>query len=97
MWLALLAPIDSAPLRLGDHETIAQEAQWFSKVRIAQYRNRSVQFRYFLMRFLSDHGRSGNLFVGSASSTTHFAQVCAQRAWRAILVLNHPLSLSNRR
>ena len=34
-------------------------------------------------------------FVGSAISTTHFAQVCAQRAWRGIL--NLPFSSENRR
>ena len=40
------------------------------------------------MCFLSSHGRSGNLFVGNAISTTHFAQVCAQRVWRNIFVLS---------
>ena len=47
-----------------------------------------IQFLYFFMYFLSDHGRSANLFVGSAISITHFAQVCAQRAWTDILVLD---------
>ena len=46
------------------------------------------QFLDFFMYFLSNHGRSGNLFVGNAISTTHFAQVCALRVWRDIFVLS---------
>ena len=58
----------------------------------------NIQFLYFLMHFLSNHERSGDLFVGSAISITHFAQVCAQRAWRGILVLDHPpIASENRR
>ena len=41
------------------------------------------------MCFLSNYGRSGNLFVGSAISITHFAQFCAQRAWRGISAVDH--------
>ena len=54
-----------------------------------------IQFLYVFMRFLSDHRRSGNLFVGSAISITHFAQVCALRAWRGISVLDHPFGSEN--
>ena len=54
-----------------------------------------LQFLYFFMCFLSNHGRSVNLFVGSAISITHFAQVCAQRALRDILVLEHPFGSEN--
>ena len=54
-----------------------------------------IQFLYFFMCFLSNHGRSVNLFVGSAISITHFAQVCAQRALRDILVLDHPFGSEN--
>ena len=96
MWLTLLSPtLDCALLRLGGHELILQEAEWLWNVRTRM--NDEIQFLYFFMCFLSNHGRSGNLFVGSAISTTHFAQVCAQRAWRGILVLNHPFSSENRR
>ena len=47
------------------------------------------------MCFLSNHGRSVNVFVGSAISTAHFAQVCAQRVLRDILVLDHPFGSEN--
>ena len=57
--------------------------------------NDKDQFLYFFMHFLSDHGTSGNLFVGSATSIAHFAQVCVQRAWRDILVLDHPFGSEN--
>ena len=50
---------------------------------------------YFVVHFLSDDGRSDNLFVGSAISITHFAQVCAQRACGGILVLDHPFGWEN--
>jgi len=93
MWLTLLGPIDRAPLRLGSHEPIVQEAEWLWEVRTCM--NDKIQFLYIFMRFLSNHGRSGNLFVGSAISITHFAQVCAQRAWRVILVLDHPFGSEN--
>ena len=57
--------------------------------------NHNARFLYIFMCFLSNHGRSGNLFVGSAISITHFAQVCAQRACRGILVLDHPCGSEN--
>ena len=96
MWLTLLAPtVDCAPLRLGGHELILQEAERLWEVRTRL--NDEIQFLYFFMCFLSDHGRSGSLFVGSAISTTHFALVCAQRAWRGILGLNQPFGSENQR
>lgn len=92
MWLTLLGP--TVDWRLGRHELILQEAERFWEVRI--HMKDEIQFLHFFMRFLSNRGRSGDLFVGSAISTAHFAQVCAQRAWRDILVLSHPLSSENR-
>jgi hypothetical protein len=93
MWLTLLGPVDRAPLCLGGHELIVKEAEWLWEVRTCM--NDKIQFLYFFMCFLSNHERSGNLFVGSAISITHFAQVCAQRAWRGILVLDHPFGSEN--
>ena len=54
--------------------------------------NDKFQFRYLFMSFLSNHERSGNLFVGNAISIAHFAQVCAQRVWRGILPADHQFS-----
>ena len=71
-----------------------QEAEWLWQIR--KRMEDEIGFLDFLMRFLSNHGRAGNLFVGSAISTTHFAHVCAQRAWRGILGVNHSSS-ENRR
>ena len=91
MWLTLLGPcVYCAPLRLEGQVLILQEAQWLWRVRARM--EDEIGFRYFLMRFLSNHGRAGNIFVGSAISTTHFAQVCAQRARRDILGLNYSSS-----
>ena len=67
---------------------ILQEAGRFREFR--KHVKDEIQFLHFFMRFLSNRGRSGNLFVGSAISITHFAQVCAQRVWRGILVLSRP-------
>ena len=72
---------------------ILREGEWFWDIRICL--KDTIQFLYFFMRFLSDHGRSGNLFVGSATSITRFTQLCAQRAWRGILVLDHPFGSEN--
>ena len=66
---------------------IVQEADWLLEVRT--YMNDQSKFLYFFMCFLSNYGRSGNLFVGSAISITHFAQFCAQRAWRGISAVDH--------
>ena len=95
MWLSLLCPIDDPPLhmRLEGYLLIAREAQWLWKVRRSM--DNKNQFLYYFMRFLSNHERSGNLFVGSAISTAHFAQVCAERAWRGILVLDHQFMSEN--
>ena len=97
MWLTLLShTVVSArcpPFRLGGDELIVQDADWLWEVRKGV--KDEIQFLYFFMKFLSNDERSGNIFVGSAISTAHFAQVCAQRAWGGILVLNHPFSLEN--
>ena len=95
MWLTLLAPIGPEIFRLGVHEFPVQGAEWFWEVR--RYMEDKIQFLYFFMCFLTNHGRSVNLFVGSAISITHFAQVCAQRAWRDISVLDsdHPFGSEN--
>ena len=88
MWLTLLVPVHPEQLRLGCHDFPVQGAEWFWGVRGCL--KDKIQFLYFFMCFLSNPGRSVNLFVGSAISITHFAQVCAQRALRDILVLEHP-------
>ena len=93
MWLTLLAPIGPEISRLGTHEFPVQGAEWFWEVR--RYIEDKIQSLYFFMCFLSNHGRSVNVFVGSAISTAHFAQVCAQRVLRDILVLDHPFGLEN--
>ena len=93
MWLTLLVPMERAPWRLEGHELIAREAEWVSDVRT--FTNDEIQFRYFFKCFLSNPGRSGNIFVGRAITITHFAQVCAQRAWRGISVLDHPSGSEN--
>ena len=85
--------MDPEPLRLGSHEFPVQGAEWFWEVR--RYMEDKIQFLSFFMCFLSNYGRSVNLFVGSAISITHFAQVCAQRALRDILVLDHPFGSEN--
>ena len=78
---------------LGSRELIVQEAEWFREVRSSMGDKDKIQFLDFFMCFLSNYGRSANLFVGSAISITHFAQVCAQRAWRGILDLDRPFGL----
>ena len=88
VWLTLL--VSTPPL---GHELLVQEAEWLLEVRRSM--NDTYKFLHFFMYFLSNHGRSGNLFVGSAISITHFAQVCAQRAWRGISVLDHPFGSEN--
>ena len=94
MWLTSFGPsVSCGRLPPGDQPLILKEAQWFWRVR--RLIKDEIGFLNFLMGFLSNHGRSGNIFVGSAISTTHFANVCAQRAWRGIL--NHPFSSENRR
>ena len=80
-------------MRLEEYLLIAREAQWLWQVRRSM--DDKIQFLYCFMRFLSNHERSGNLFVGSAISTAHFAQVCAQRAWRGISVLDHQFMSEN--
>ena len=95
MWLTLLGPIERAPWRSGGHELIVREAEWFWDVQTCMNLKDNVQFLYFFLRFLSNHGRSGNIFVGSAISITHFAQVCAQRAWKGIVVLDHRFGSEN--
>ena len=92
MWLTLLVPIQRA-WRLDGHGLIAREAEWVWDVRTSM--NDEIPFRYFFMCFLSNHARSGNIFVGRATTITHFAQVCAQRAWRGISVLDHPSGSEN--
>ena len=102
MWLTLLGPhVDVAPMRLGGHELILQEVKWFWEVR--KRMNKELQFLYLFKCFLSNHQRSGNIFVEGADSfssipisTTRFAQACAQKAWRGILGLMHPFSSENR-
>ena len=74
-------------MRLRGYDLIEQEDKWLWDART--HMNHNSQFRYFFMCFLSNHGRSGNMFVGRAISITHFAQVCALRAWRSISVLDH--------
>ena len=93
MWLTLSAPIRPVVLRLGSHEFPVQGAEWFWEVR--RHMEDKIQFLYFFMCFLSNHGRSVNVFVGSAISTAHFAQVCTQRVLRDILVLDHPFGSEN--
>ena len=80
-------------MRLGGDQLIVQEAEWLWEVQTSM--GDKTPFLYFFMCFLSSHGRSGNLFVGSAISITHFAQVCAQRAWTGISVLDHPFGSEN--
>ena len=82
MWLRLLAPMDHALMTLRGHESIRQEAEWFWEVQ--KWMKGETQFLIFFMSFLSNHGWSINLFVGSAITSTHFSQVCAQMAWRGI-------------
>ena len=94
MWLTFFGPsVRCGRLPLGDQPLILQEAEWLWRVR--RRIKDEIAFLNFLMGFLSNHGRSDNIFVGNAISTTHFAQVCAQRAWRGIS--NHPFSSENRR
>ena len=92
MWLTLLGPIDGTPSRLG-LELILREAEWFWQVRTRM--NDKIHFLYLFTGFLSNHGRSGNVFVGSAISVTHFTQVCAQKAWTDISVLDRPFGSEN--
>ena len=93
MWLTLFISMDPAPLRLGCHEFPVQGANWFWAVqRCMEDKN---QFLYFFMCFLSNHQQSVNLFIGSAISITHFAQVCTQRVLTDILVLDHPFGSEN--
>ena len=87
MWLTLLHPIDRAPWRFLGPDLILKEGGWFWNART---RMNNTKFLYFFMRFLSNQRRSGRLFVGPAISITHFAQVCALRVWRDILVLGQP-------
>ena len=93
MWLTLLGPTVRTPFCLGGPELILREAEWFWHVRTCMHDK--FQFCYLFTRFLSNRERSGNLFVGSAISITHFAQVCAQRAWTDILVLDRPSGSEN--
>ena len=94
MWLTLLVSLHRAPMHLaGSHELIVQEAEWFWEV--GRCMKDKIQFLHFFMCFLSNPGRSANLFVGSAISITHFAQVCAQNAWRGILVSDRPFGSEN--
>ena len=93
MWLTLLGPNGRVPMCLGGPQLIVQEAEWLWELQTCM--EDKTLFLYFFMCFLSSHGRSGDCFVGSAISTTHFAQVCAQRAWRGILVLDHPFGSEN--
>ena len=93
MWLTLLTPIERPPLRWGGYKLITRQAAWFWKLRTQM--DDEIQFLYFFMHFLSNHGRSGNLFIGNAISITHFAQVCAQRAWRDISVLDPSFGSEN--
>ena len=86
MWLALFGPF--VECRFGNEELILQEVRSFGE--LATQKEDKFQFLSFFMRFLSSRGRSSNLFVGSAMSTTHFAQVCAQKVWRDISVLSRP-------
>ena len=94
MWLTLFHPVDRAPWRFfWECGLIVREAVWFWGARTRMIHN--AQFLHFFMCFLSNHGRSGNIFVGRAISITHFAQVCALRAWRGISVLDHPFGSEN--
>ena len=72
---------------------ILREAEWFWQVRI--WMDDRFQFCYLFKHFLSDRGRSGSVFVGSAISITHFSQVCAQRVWTDLLILDHPFGSEN--
>ena len=90
MGLTLLGPIR---LSLEGLTFIVQEAEWLWVDQTLM--KDKVQFLYLFMGFLSNHGRSGNVFVGSAISIAHFAQVCAQKAWTGILVLDHPFGSEN--
>ena len=91
MWLTLLSLIERPSSPWGGDKLVLQEAAWFLNVR---QMDDKIQFLYLFMHFLSNHGRSSNLFVGNAISITHFAQVCAQTVWRGILVLD-PFDLEN--
>ena len=93
MGLTLLSPIECPPLRWGGDKLILREAAWFWDVR--KQMNDKTQFLYLFMGLLSNHARSGNLFVGNAISITHFAQGCAQTAWRGITFLDHPFGSEN--
>ena len=95
MWLTLLAPIELAPLRSEGNGSIVRQAKWLRDIQTCMNTNDKIQFLSFLMHFLSNQGRSGSLFIGSAISIPHFAQVCAQRAWRGILVSDHPFGSEN--
>ena len=93
MWLTLLGPIDRVLMRLEGYQLIVREAEWLWEVRTCM--DDKIPFMYFFMCFLSNYRRSGNLFVGDATSITHFAHACAQRAWRGISVLDHPFGSEN--
>ena len=92
MWLTLLCPTKCL-LRWEGNQMILRNAVWFWSAQVEM--NDNTQFLYLFMDFLSNHRRSGDLFVGNAISVTHFAQVCAQRVWRSILVLDHPFGSEN--
>ena len=91
MGLTLLGPISRTPL-VG-LTLIVQEAEWWSEVRT--HMEDKIQFLYSFMGFLSNHRRSGNVYIGRAISMTHFAYVCAQKAWTGISVLDRPTGSEN--
>ena len=93
MWLILLCPMNRPPMRWAGDRLMLREVTWFWNLRLEM--DDEIQFLHLFKHFLSNHRRSGNLFVGNAISTTHFAQVCAQRVWRDILVLDHPFGSEN--